>query len=381
MVFAKYLLAVGILTTLGTPASGAEAVVVPSDPTAGPLDKTKDVDSEELRAQYGVKSVKRGLSLLPVVIANSTYGVMAGGALVDFYPDYFYHKLFSAGVVSTSGQRLIIVNYSAKRIPFSYGLTTENSNFFEPYYGDSRSPRILPPDEIGLDSYKLEPSVSLASTDGYILQFFTREQVRRETGNVKLATGTVTDKQYFPDEKTHLIGFSVATDQRGEKFFSPTGYFAQLRLESMPDSNFTTVDDQDPFTKIMIDGRRFLDITPDLILANRIAAGTSTATPTHALLYSLGGSEELRSYGQGRFKGSRYYALQSEMRYPIWKIVVGNTFIEYGDATSQKFSQPIPSYGTGIRIGLPPDYVAKIRFDLGYGREGVKFSVMGDHAF
>lgn len=85
--------------------------------------------------------------------------------------------------------------------------------------------------------------------------------------------------------------------------------------------------------------------------------------------YRLGGTDGLAGYYDNRFRGKKYYLQNTEIRYPIWKLFSGALSLSFGDITDESFTNPKLAYGFGIRIGLPPDWVSKIRIDFLYGRD------------
>lgn len=122
----------------------------------------------------------------------------------------------------------------------------------------------------------------------------------------------------------------------------------------------------------------------DLVMAYSISGGQVFGDPTYLNQFRLGGTDQLRGYYYGRFRGSNYYLEQTELRFPIYKRVGGALFGEFGEVTARekdKFTRAHVSYGGGLRIGLPPDNVAKIRIDYAIGRDQRGLFVDFGHAF
>ncbi len=111
------------------------------------------------------------------------------------------------------------------------------------------------------------------------------------------------------------------------------------------------------------------DYVPDVVAAFHILGGMSFQQPSYIYKYRLGGSGTMRGYLDNRFRGSKYYTQQTELRFPIFKLLSGAAFMGFGDATDDTFTNPKLAYGGGIRIGIPPDYVSKIRIDMGFTRD------------
>jgi outer membrane protein assembly factor BamA len=103
--------------------------------------------------------------------------------------------------------------------------------------------------------------------------------------------------------------------------------------------------------------------------------------PTYLSQFRLGGTDRLRGYLENRFRGRMFYLQQTELRYPIWRMISFAGFLEFGEATSTNFAIPARSQGIGLRIGLPPNFVTQLRLDLAFAKDqrGVFFDF--GHAF
>jgi predicted amidohydrolase YtcJ len=108
---------------------------------------------------------------------------------------------------------------------------------------------------------------------------------------------------------------------------------------------------------------------PEVVLAMKAEGGASFGQHAYATAFALGGSDLLRGYFGNRFRGHHYAAATGELRFPIAWIVSGVVFGETGRVWT---SDGVPngrsvhvSGGGGLRFGLPPDGLIKLRFDCG----------------
>jgi hypothetical protein len=123
-------------------------------------------------------------------------------------------------------------------------------------------------------------------------------------------------------------------------------------------------------------------LSHDLVLANSLSGGMIWgATPTFLSEFRIGGSHKLRGFYHNRFRGNKYYVEQNELRFPIYGIFSGTTFLEFGEATNQEFTRPHRGYGGGVLIGIPPDKVSKIRIDYALSNDQKGITVDFGHAF
>ena len=88
----------------------------------------------------------------------------------------------------------------------------------------------------------------------------------------------------------------------------------------------------------------------------------------------MGGAYTLRGFYSNRFRGSRYYAGQMEMRFPLYGRFSGAGFMDVGDITDGAFTGARLSYGCGIRFALNAN--VKLRLDYGTSNDqnGVFFT-------
>ncbi|MGZ3654869.1 MAG: BamA/TamA family outer membrane protein [Bdellovibrionota bacterium] len=123
-------------------------------------------------------------------------------------------------------------------------------------------------------------------------------------------------------------------------------------------------------------------LSRDLVLANSLSSGlVYGGTPTFLNQFRIGGSHKLRGFYHNRFRGSKYYVEQNELRFPIFRIVSGTAFLEFGEATNTDFTRPHRGYGGGLLIGIPPDNVSKIRIDYALSIDQKGITVDFGHAF
>jgi predicted amidohydrolase YtcJ len=108
---------------------------------------------------------------------------------------------------------------------------------------------------------------------------------------------------------------------------------------------------------------------PDLVLALRADGGTSAGEPSYATNYAIGGSDLLRGYYSNRFRGEHFAAGTAELRWPIVGPLSGAAFGDIGRVWAAGDVHPrIVAYsgGGGLRLGLPPDFLIRLRLDLGF---------------
>ena len=325
---------------------------------------------------------KKGLSIIPVVAANSTYGLMLGGAGMYYMDLADYHRIYAIGVTTLEDQRYILSGWDAHGEVWKYGFQLQVINFFKAYYGDSREPRKEDPDRISQKRVVFEPYISYRFTPKFAMTGVVDYKLRKENNRVERAIDDSVDHiQIYPNDRTWALGLNFTWDERQLRLTSPIGGFYESKLRYMPGSIATNQDHPDPFFKATLDLRYIWELSESLYYAQRLFFGESLGEPTYEHRYFFGGEPTMRGFGYSRFSGYRFYLSQSEARFPIYKVLGGVTFLDMGDVVDHDYISLLYSYGFGLRINLPPDYVAKLRLDFGFGTEGMNFSMRADHVF
>jgi hypothetical protein len=312
-------------------------------------------------------SVKKdvGHSIAPIVAYDPTFKVILGAA-------YFYQgeNLFVGVDGSTNFNRV----YQG-HVNHNLGLT-ENLRArvylcaiegFQPYYGEGGETDPAALSKLwgfrSMDDLSLEYSLSKLVTLSFIGSF--RMRLERSSGSGPFV-------RRFPDEQTIGMGPGLILDSTEDKPSPREGFKFKASVLYFP-SLLTTLPGQSDF--VLMQGglnvyKEILqEITRDIVAAFRVAGGISSGTPSYMYRYTLGGTDDLPGYLDNRFRGKKFYFQQTEFRYPIWKIFSGALMLGFGDATDDRFTNPKLSYGAGIRIGLPPDWVSKVRIDFAWGRD------------
>ena len=116
-----------------------------------------------------------------------------------------------------------------------------------------------------------------------------------------------------------------------------------------------------------LDLRHYIPLYKELILAwnfrSEIAVGNNVP---FQLLPTIGGQDLVRGIRQNKFKDNTLFALQTELRIPIWRFLKGAVFASIGDVYNYNnwhWATPKIGYGIGLRACI---HQAKtnIRFDV-----------------
>lgn len=129
---------------------------------------------------------------------------------------------------------------------------------------------------------------------------------------------------------------------------------------------------------------RFIPLrAPDLILALRVQAATSFGERSYATDYAMGGADMLRGYYTNRFRGDQLVAAAAELRIPLIGPFSAVGFGELGRIWANGSDQGGVgrSAGFGVRYGLPPDRLVRLRLDAGFAPDQWGIFFKFDEAF
>jgi hypothetical protein len=331
---------------------------------AGPVDTPETQSQAALAPEPEPKEVK-GHSIAPIIGYEPTYKWVVGAA-------YFYEEpRLSFGIDANLNFRRVYQLHgrlSQKLFDrWEYRFLSGATQGFDPYYGEGGDTSPAAHTQLwGLRSetllqilYQVSPILSAG--------VFGEVRVHTETADEQ---GRL--ERRFPNETTGSVGVISIVDTRRDKANSREGFMFINQATFVP-RDFSTLHGVGDFVQLessfIVYKEILSEVLPDVVAAFRVMGGHTFGTPSYMYRYRLGGTDKLPGYLENRFRGKHYYLQQTELRFPIWKMIGGAGFLGFGDASDGAFTDAKMAYGVGLRIGLPPNYVSKIRIDLGIGRD------------
>ncbi|RZA07791.1 MAG: hypothetical protein EOP11_06705 [Proteobacteria bacterium] len=320
-------------------------------------------------------------SIFPLVGYEPTYGAFVGGG-------YFRRKVEGQepqsewSIVGLVSQQLAVkMEYRLDRtIGGRWRLIVRNElgNGFESNYGLGNDTSTANRVDVELWKDELDVFFPYAVTKRFRVGPWIEHRIRRNHRQDPAELARQLDR--LPDrEATLALGFKEELDFRDVPENPSLGWRQALRVmmgqpySGPVDRTFLVIDtDIQLFQYLM---------NKDLVLATSLAGGVIFGDAPFLSQFKLGGTDRLRGFYNNRFRGSKYYIQQSEIRFPIWDLVSGASFLEFGEATERHFSRANVSYGAGLRIGIPPDKVSKVRIDYAMSRDQQGVFVDFAHAF
>lgn len=170
------------------------------------------------------------------------------------------------------------------------------------------------------------------------------------------------------------VGAVVQYDTRDVTFYPTRGLFFKMSLAA----SYAAQSSQEilPFSAInghlSVDLRHYIPLPHNLVVAWQFKSQwTVSEYPiSHITLYPLlprlGGQDGLRGVNSDMFRDDVMFALQAELRIPIWSIFRATVFAGVGDVYDFHYwhwSTPKVGYGLGLRAAINKAKV-NIRFDV-----------------
>jgi outer membrane protein assembly factor BamA len=325
-----------------------------------------------VKAQIG-DGKKGSSSWIPILGYNTTYQSFGGGG-------YFYSKEeFSFGLngIGTQTKALKFELSLGNRISekWTYSTKHELGHGFEPYFGEGNQTRVE--DRHDIVFWRL---ISRVNFDYELApRFYIGPLAELRARRNPMQSDTVAN-QIHSREDALGVGLFQQIDFRNLPDSPTMGWYESITLMAVP--SLSPADHASTFGVFDLNLRFFQQIVRDLVFAVQFSAGTRMGQATYLYTPRLGGTNQLRGYLDNRFRGKDYYLQQNEVRFPLWKQLSGVVFLEFGEASNDGLGQnPNVSSGFGLRFGLPPDHLKKIRLDLGFGKDQKGIFLDFGHSF
>jgi outer membrane protein assembly factor BamA len=177
------------------------------------------------------------------------------------------------------------------------------------------------------------------------------------------------------------IGARADYDKRDDLHYPTEGYYLGLRFLTFRKELGSDYE----YDKLIIDLRKYILTGERQTIANQLYSSQVFEDVPFFSMSSLGGSEIMRGYYEGRFRNRNSLIYQTEYRIMFLKkwgaVAFANLGTVYNDVDEIKLSDVKASFGIGGRFLLIPEDRINLRADFGFGKDSFGFYFIIDEAF
>ncbi|HEY4968175.1 MAG TPA: BamA/TamA family outer membrane protein [Puia sp.] len=167
------------------------------------------------------------------------------------------------------------------------------------------------------------------------------------------------------------VGLAAAFDSRDNRYNSTKGAYILGTAVFYPGGWGPY-----PFSKFALDARKYHTLRPGTILAGQATTSYTNGVVPFYELPEMGGDSQMRGYYQGGLRDNVLVDAQIELRQHIWNIFgivgwfgIGQVQNSYSQVAMDQFHL---SYGPGLRIMVDSKHQTNMRFDFGFGPNGIQ---------
>jgi outer membrane protein assembly factor BamA len=167
------------------------------------------------------------------------------------------------------------------------------------------------------------------------------------------------------------LGFTAAYDSRDNRYNAYKGWFISFKTMTFP----AFLGNPYLYSSYDFDVRKYFNPWLKHVIALQATTSYRSGDVPFYELSMLGGEDKMRGYYKGALRDHVLVDCQLEYRLPIWNIFGMTAFVGTG-RVAESYSDLSPdgfwlSYGLGVRIRVDTEHNTNLRFDWGFGPNGV----------
>ncbi len=170
-------------------------------------------------------------------------------------------------------------------------------------------------------------------------------------------------------DNSNALGISLLYDTKNNQYNPSHGITSAIRYSNAP----SWFDNTDTYNKLYSFANYYHRLDESKVLASRASANIALGNVPFSAQSYVGG-KDIRGYTKGEYRGNQTYAVQTELRWRVYKKLGSVAF--FGLAmTVDPTSQVLPGGGIGVRYNILPKYNINAGIDGALGKDdwGVYF--------
>jgi hypothetical protein len=345
-----------------------------------------------LNAEEGENQNKKSLSAFPILMYDSDIGIGYGGKVK--FVNYLFHKESLDAIVfnSSKGERWYVLTFSipdteirqGTQYKLSLDIKAEYNKFLKYYfYGTSPNSQEADETQFTYEKKELQFTIGRGFTEHLVMEIhYVLKNIHyfNIVKNPPFSELLETVGEQFSPYASLVLRYDTSDSRihpkRGESILLQS----DLATEVVGNKNAS-------FHRLTVEIRKFqlLFGEKDVLAFRGLFQKISGSDIPLFEMSVLGGGSTLtalRGFKMNRFIDKGKWLLNTEYRFPLWKKLGGNLFVESGavwpSLSGINLSQTKVNAGWGLRYYLE-NFV--VRFDMGFSQEGTGIYFNFGHIF
>ncbi len=335
----------------------------------------------------GAQSGKKKVSAFPFPIIYYTpetklaYGI-AGTVTFRYGNDSLNKKpsTILAGIAGTQNKQLLV--YTQYQLFLNRVYIFGEAGYYKYNYFFYGTGSNTVPEELYAVNY---PRIKINAAYKLLPNFYAGLGYQYENYNIKNTTiNGELSKGIVPGSTGSVVsglGLQTVYDTRDTVLFPTKGWFTNASVMV----NGKYIGGNYNFNRFVLDVSAYQKLSSKLVLAVNSYSSFITGNAPFQQLSQVGGNKLLRGYYQGRYMDKNLMALQTELRFPIYKrfgaALFGSSGVLGGNGSFLNFNQMRYSYGGGIRFTMNRKEHLNLRLDYAIGKGTSGFYLTFGEAF
>ncbi len=326
---------------------------------------------------------------LPVIASSPETGLQYGALLIQNLNEEAVDGKLSTiqyiAINSTENQRRFVVRPTFYFLDYKLKLTPNinYSSFPEKFYGISNASDKNFEEDFTSEYLLLRFDMQYNVYSDFHLKFLSSSDDRAIT---KYEKGGAIDTMLggsLLEYRLTSTGMGLVWDTRDSPRYPSSGYYAEISQENYGGEIYD-------YDEQRIDLRAFVSMGNKKVLATQAIQVDQDGVIPFINLATIGGSDVVRGFYEGRYRGTQMQALQVEYRQhgyewsgldTGWTVFIASGRVDASDVIADDSDDFHSAVGIGGHFFFNPEDQTTIRADLAYGEDGSAFYLMIDQAF
>ncbi len=177
------------------------------------------------------------------------------------------------------------------------------------------------------------------------------------------------------------VGIIVSREARDNRIRAKKGSYFNMSYDFYDESMGSEFN----YNQFTLDYRYYITPIKQITIASQLYTTLSSGNVPVQSMPVVGGAYRMRGIYEARYRDKNMIMAQFELRFPIYWILYGATYVGLGQVAPRvsdfAFNSFHYGYGAGLRLLIDEKTSSVLRFDLSYGPSGSKIFIGFNEAF